>query len=117
MVNNVFKDQSLRGRIKTAFNFMGALVLIVALVGNISTIRLSGNIDTLSNNSLPSLVGLWKVNEGQTQIESSERALLVAGLTAPERQAELERIKKAWNQIDEGFKQYEATPRTECDSL
>ncbi|MEG3930827.1 methyl-accepting chemotaxis protein [Microcoleus sp. T3_B1] len=113
MVNNVFKDQSLQGRIKTAFNFMGALVLIVGLVGLISTLRLSGNIDTLSNNSLPSLVGLWKVNEGQTQIESSERALLIAGLTAQERQAELERIKKAWNQIEEGFKQYEATPRTE----
>ena len=112
-VNNVFKDQSLQSRIKTAFNFMGALVLIVALVGLISTVRLSGNIDTLSNNSLPSLVGLWKVNEGKTQIESSERALLVAGLTAQERQAELERIKKAWNQIDEGFKQYEATAPTE----
>jgi methyl-accepting chemotaxis protein WspA len=113
MVNNVFKDQSLQSRIKTAFNFMGALVLIVALVGLISTVRLSGSIDTLSNNSLPSLVGLWKVNEGKTQIESSERALLVAGLTAQERQAELERIKKAWNQIDEGFKQYEATARPE----
>jgi len=113
MLNNVFKDQSLQGRIKTAFNFMGALVLIVALVGLISTIRLSDNIDTLNNNSLPSLVGLWKVNEGQTQIESSERALLVAGLTAPERQGELERIKKAWAQIEEGFNQYEATPRSE----
>lgn len=113
MLNNVFKDRSLQGRIKTAFNFMGALVMIVAVVGLISTIRLSSNIDTLSNNSLPSLVGLWKVNEGQTQIESSERALLVAGLIPQERQAELERIKKAWTQIDEGFNQYEATPRTE----
>ncbi|HEY9657827.1 MAG TPA: methyl-accepting chemotaxis protein, partial [Allocoleopsis sp.] len=28
------------------------------------------------------------------------------------RQAELTRIKNAWNQIDEGFEQYEATPRT-----
>ena len=116
MVNNVFKDQSLQGRIKTAFNFMGVLVLIVALVGLVSTIRLSGNIDTLSNNSLPSLVGLWKVNEGQTQIESSERALLTVGLTQQERKAELERIKKAWIQIDEGFNEYEGTPRTELEN-
>jgi methyl-accepting chemotaxis protein WspA len=112
MVNSVFKDQSLQGRIMSAFMLMGALVFIVALVGFGGTFRLSSNIDTLSNNSLPSLIGLWKVNEGQTQIESSERALLVAGLTPQERQAELTRIKNAWGQIDNGFKQYEATPRT-----
>lgn len=112
MVTNVFQDRSLQGRIMTAFIFMGALVLIVALVGLGATFRLSGNIDTLSNNSLPSLVGLWKVNEGQTQIESSERMLMVAGLSSQERASELERIKKAWVQVDEGFKQYETTPRS-----
>jgi len=112
MVSNVFKDQSLQSRILSAFLIMGGLVLIVALVGLLSTFRLSGSIDTLGNNSLPSLVGLWKVNEGQTQIESSERALLIAGLTAQDRQAELSRIKSAWKQIEEGFKQYESTPRT-----
>ena len=113
MLNSVLKDQSIQGRMKTAFNFMGVLVLLVALIGLSATIRLSGEINTIGNNSLPSLVGLWKVNEGQTQIESSERALLIAGLTTQERQAELNRIKKAWEQINEGFKQYEATSRTE----
>ncbi|MFN6486725.1 MULTISPECIES: methyl-accepting chemotaxis protein [unclassified Nostoc] len=112
MVNNVFKDHSLQGRIMTAFLFMGALVLIVALVGLGATFRLSSNIDTLSNNSLPSMIGLWKVNEGQTQIESSERALLIAGLSLQERQAELARIKNAWDQIDDGFKQYDTAPRS-----
>lgn len=112
MVSSVFKDRSLQGRILSAFLMMGGLVLIVSLVGLITTFRLSINIDTLGNNSLPSLVGLWKINEGQTQIESSERALLVAGLTAQERQAELSRMKGAWEQIDNGFKQYESTPRT-----
>src|SRR5919199_198585 len=110
---NVFKDKSLKGRIMSAFILMGVLVLIVALVGLTTTLRLTGNIDTLSSDSLPGLVGLWKVNEGKTQIESSERALLVGGLTSQERQTELARIKKASEQIDEGFKQYEATSRTE----
>ncbi len=112
MVSNTFRDKSLQGRIMSAFLMMGALVLIVAIVGLFSTFRLGNNIDTLANNSLPSLVGLWKVNEGQTQIESSERALMIAGLSAQERQAELTRIKGAWEQLSEGFKQYEATPRT-----
>lgn len=97
----------------SAFIFMGVLVLIVSFVGLVSTIRLSSGINTLGSNSLPSLVGLWKVNEGQTQIESSERALLIPGLSPQERQTEFDRIKKAWSQIDEGFKQYEATSRTE----
>lgn len=113
MLNSLLKDQSIQGRMKIAFNFMGVLVLMVALIGLVTTIRLSSEINSLSTNSLPSIVGLWKVNEGQTQIESSERALLIAGLTAQERQAELSRIKKAWEQITEGFKQYEGTPRTE----
>jgi methyl-accepting chemotaxis protein WspA len=112
MVSNVFKDKSLQGRIMNSFMFMGVLVLIVALVGLNATFRLSSSIDTLGNNSLPSVLGLWKVNEGQTQIESSERALLIAGFTPQERQAELTRIKNAWEQIDDGFKQYETTPRS-----
>ncbi|MBD2080978.1 methyl-accepting chemotaxis protein [Leptolyngbya sp. FACHB-17] len=113
MMNYLLKDKSLKGRIMSAFIFMGVLVLIVSFVGLVSTIRLSSGINTLSSNSLPSLIGLWKVNEGQTQIESSERALLIPGLTPQERQTEFDRIKKAWAQIDEGFKQYETTPRTE----
>ncbi|BAU15484.1 methyl-accepting chemotaxis sensory transducer [Leptolyngbya sp. NIES-3755] len=112
-MNYFMKNKSLKARMMTAFVFMGVLVLIVSFVGLVSTYRLSLGIDTLGNNSLPSLVGLWKVNEGQTQIESSERALLIPGLSPQERQTEFDRIKKAWLQIDQGFKQYEATPRTE----
>lgn len=111
MVNNMFKDESLQARMMKAFMFMGVLVMVVAFVGLITTLRLSVHINTFSGNTLPSIVGLWKINEGQTQIESSERALLITGLTPQERETELNRIKKAWEQIDDGFKQYEKTPR------
>jgi methyl-accepting chemotaxis protein WspA len=113
MINTILNNKSLKGRIMSAFISMGVLVFLVAAVGFATTQRLSDGINTLANNSLPSVIGLWKVNEGQTQIESSERALLLPGLTAPERQAEFDRIKSAWEQIDQGFKQYETTPRTE----
>jgi methyl-accepting chemotaxis protein WspA len=92
MIASTFKDKSLQGRIMSAFLILGVLVLIVAIVGLFSTFRLGSSIDTLANNSLPSLVGLWKVNEGQTQVESSERALMIAGLSAEERQSELTRV-------------------------
>ncbi|MBW4470328.1 MAG: methyl-accepting chemotaxis protein [Stenomitos rutilans HA7619-LM2] len=112
MVSTIFKNQTLQERITSAFLFMGGLVLVVAAVGLISTFHLSNSINVLANNSLPSLMGLWKVNEGKTQIESSERALMISGLTAQERQAEIIRMKAAWNQIDNGFKQYDTAPRS-----
>jgi methyl-accepting chemotaxis protein WspA len=112
MISSVIKDRSLKGRIMSSFVAMGLLVFLVATVGFATTQRLRTGIEVLAYNSLPSIIGLWKVNEGQTQIESSERALLSPSLTSQERQVEFERIKSAWEQIDQGFKQYEATPRS-----
>ena len=109
----MLKNWTLTARMMAAFAFIGLIVLTVALIGWGGTSRLSEHINTLGNNSLPSAIGLWKINEGQTQIESSERALLDVQISRPERQGELNRINKAWQQINEGFKQYETTPRTE----
>jgi Methyl-accepting chemotaxis protein len=108
----MFKNMSLKKRLNAAFIFLALIVLAVALIGWSGNYRLVANIDTLANNSLPSISGLWKFNEGQTQIESSERALLDLELSAEDRKNELARIQKAWKQIDEGFKEYETTPRT-----
>jgi len=104
---------ALQRRMLFAFCFLGLIVFIVALVGWLGNYRLSRHINTLKTNTLPSVVSLWKVNEGQTQIESSERALLDPTNSLQERQNELARIEKAWEQINEGFQEYQQTPRTE----
>lgn len=91
---------------------MGLLVAIVVLLGWSQVMQLSGHLNSFSDNTFPSVIGLWKINEGQTQIESSERALLTFNLSAEEIRAEERRIQNAWKQIDSGFKQYEGTPRT-----
>ena len=106
----MFNNQSMESRLKLAFGFMGVLILIMAIVGWSSSERLGEHIKTLSINTVPSIDGLWKINEGQTQIESSERALLAASLTIEQRRAEITRIDNAWKQINEGFKEYEAAP-------
>ena len=98
------KNQSMESRLKLAFGFMGVLILIMAIVGWVNSERLGNHIKTLSINTVPSVDGLWKINEGQTQIESSERALLAASLTLEQRRAEITRIDNAWKQIDEGFR-------------
>lgn len=111
----MFKNQSMQVRLIFAFIFMGLLVLIVALAGLSGSSRLSKHISTLANNNVPSISGLWKINEGQTQIESSERGLLGTNLNKSGRQAEIDRMDNAWKQIQEGFQQYEATPKNKAE--
>ncbi|HEY9736148.1 MAG TPA: MCP four helix bundle domain-containing protein, partial [Trichocoleus sp.] len=104
---------SLQSQLAGSFLLMG---LIVAAVGGISwqgTTKLSKEVNTLSDTALPSISGLWAINEGQTQIEASELRLLDPDLGTAEQQAAEDRIRAAWQQIDEGFKRYEATSRTE----
>ncbi|WP_017716333.1 methyl-accepting chemotaxis protein [Kamptonema formosum] len=109
----MFNNMSLPARMFTAFLFMGLIVLIVALVGWSATYRLNTHLNTLSTTSLPSVLGMWKIKEGQTQIESSARALLNPKLLGAERRAELASIRQALEHIDDGFSQYDPAPRTE----
>ena len=106
------KKQSMESQLRLAFLGMGGLAMLVALLGLRTTTSLSSHIKELGENRLPSVDGLWKVNEGQTAIQSSENAILTPGGTAAERQQQLRRIDGAWKQINTGFKQYEATGST-----
>ncbi len=111
----MFKNLSMESKLKLAFGMMGAIILIVALFGFFTANRLSGHIDTINKNSLLSVSALWRINEGQTQIESSERALLGTYLTMSERRAEITRMDNAWKQINEGFKMYEDAEKTSAE--
>jgi methyl-accepting chemotaxis protein len=112
MENIMFRNMNLQTRLISAFLIMGLLVFVVAWVGWSSTSNLSQHIDTIGKINLPSVEALWRVSEGQTQIESTERALINPQLSQAERQDALNRMDKAWKQIDNGFKEYNATRRT-----
>jgi methyl-accepting chemotaxis protein len=116
--NIMLRNLNLQTRLIGAFLMMGLLVFLVAWVGWSSTSNLSQHIDTIGKDNLPSIEALLKINEGQTQIESAERALINPALSQAERQDALNRMDKAWQQIQDGFKAYEATTRTsEEDAL
>jgi len=110
--NIMLRNLNLQTRLIGAFLMMGLLVFLVAWVGWSSTSNLSQHIETIGKDNLPSIEALLKINEGQTQIESSERALINAALSQAERQDALNRMDQAWQQIQDGFKAYEATTRT-----
>ena len=112
-MDNIFKHMTLQRRMIAAFVFMGAIVLVVALVGASGNFRLSAHLESLANNAYPSTVALWKINEGQTQVQSSDRMLLNEAINADQRRREIARINKAWQQINQGFKDYEKLPRDE----
>ncbi|WRH66329.1 MAG: methyl-accepting chemotaxis protein [Planktothrix sp. GU0601_MAG3] len=92
-----------------------ALVFAIVFLGFYGVSRLNRQIETLGYTVIPSIRGLDKINEGQTQIQSAERLLINPLLTEEEREQELNRIKKAWSQINQGFEEYEKTEQTEAE--
>ncbi len=106
----MFRNLSLQARMLAAFIFMGLIVLIVALVGWGGNYRLSNRLDMITGNSMPSAIALWKIKEGQTQIQSSERLLLNPRSSNERRTVAKERINQAWQQINQGFAEYTNIP-------
>jgi methyl-accepting chemotaxis protein WspA len=112
-MDNIFKHMTLQRRMIAAFVFMGAIVLVVALVGASGNFRLSGHLKSIANDAYPSTVALWKINEGQTQVQSSDRMLLNEAINPDQRRREIARINNAWIQINQGFQDYDKLPRNE----
>ncbi|HEY9862152.1 MAG TPA: methyl-accepting chemotaxis protein, partial [Candidatus Obscuribacterales bacterium] len=108
---------SLQSRLIGSFGLMSVIVLVASSVGWMGISRLSKHIDTLGTNSLPSVSGIWKINEGQTQVQSSMRALVNPEISEDNKAAETTRIKSSWKQIDDGFKEYESAPQTSEEAL
>ncbi|MEH2108621.1 methyl-accepting chemotaxis protein [Nostoc sp.] len=109
----MFKNMTLQTRLIGSFLFMGLIVLTMALLGWFTTNELNQYINILATDNIPSVSGIWKINEGQTQIQSAERLLFDPEVTVTERQGAITQIQDAWKQINEGIKQYEATPLSE----
>lgn len=106
----MFSKLNLQIKLFGSFGVIAAIILIVSIGSYRSISKLSSYINEVSNNNLPSVDGLWKISEGQVQIESSERLLLNPTLTKEQRQSTLMRIDQAWKQIDQGWVQALNTP-------
>ncbi len=102
----MLRNLSLQARMLAAFIFMGLIVFSVALVGWGGNYRLSNRLNAVTLNAMPSAIALWKINEGQTQIQSAERLLLNPRTSNDRRLVAKERINQAWQQINQGFAEY-----------
>ncbi|MDF0553814.1 methyl-accepting chemotaxis protein [Kamptonema sp. UHCC 0994] len=108
----MFKNMSLQTRLVSAFLFIGSLVLIVGIIGWSGSTKLSSDLVTIGGNAFPSTVSLWKVNEAQTRVNASDKALIIVALTLEQRQQELKKIEDAFKDINDGFSVYDQLPRT-----
>ncbi|MEG4468630.1 methyl-accepting chemotaxis protein [Microcoleus sp. AT9_B5] len=108
----MFRNMNLQTKLISAFILMGSIVFVFAGVGWSGVSKLSVHINTLGEDSLPSVTALWNINEGKTQIQASERLLFDPEMTNAERQEALARIQNAWKQINESFQKYEKVPNT-----
>jgi methyl-accepting chemotaxis protein WspA len=106
----MLKNMTLQWRLISSFSLMSALILCVGIVGLNGNSRLSKHIDNLANNNIPSIDSLWKINEGHSRIEGLQTLLITDDLTPQERQTVLDDIRDSFKRIDDGLKQYYATP-------
>ncbi len=107
----MFKNMSLQTRIISSFMLVGLLVLIVGLIGWFATSRLSHDLTIVSEKAFPSMVNLWKVNEAQSRVQSSENLLMVTALTAEQRQKNIAEMETAMKEISAAFNDYAKIPR------
>lgn len=102
----MFKNWTVEKRMLLSYLVIGGLFFLVAGIGWRSTDRLKQHIASIAN--------LWKANEGQTQVDSSEN-MLARNLLPAEREAEVLRSKKALEQSNQGFLEYEKISRNQTE--
>ena len=99
-------------RLVLGFLSIALIALIVGGVGLFGTLKLGSHLEEVSVVRLPSILGLEILNETRMDIDSAENALLVTKLSLSEREAQYERIKKAWTRLGEGWAIYAPLPQT-----
>jgi methyl-accepting chemotaxis protein len=96
-----------------AFLLIGVIGMAIGLIGWGNNSQLKHHIGKLTDEVLPSINALWKVNEAQMYISSLERLLLNQTLNEEFKQAEIHEVNRAFNRVSEGLKKFESTARTE----
>jgi len=106
-------------KILTGFGIAVVITLIVGWVGYRGISKLSGHVNELGTNTLPSVRGLNLIAKGQLQVAYGERGLINRRMMDPQVRADqYKRIENGFEQAEAGWKMYEPLPRVpEEDAL
>jgi len=108
------KNLSIKIKLILLVLFSSIALAIVGLVGNYGIGQASDSLNQLTNNRLPSVIGLGIINEGQTAIRLANRDTLFYqnDYNAQEKFADILKNKKQiWERIDKGWAIYAATAK------
>lgn len=102
----MFRRLNLQKMLFGAFLIMGLLIFFGALTAWIGIGNIVKHEDIVIDNNLPSVIALWEIKEGQLQIEASDWALPSSLLDEAQKKHELDRMDRAWQQIDTGIQKH-----------
>jgi methyl-accepting chemotaxis protein len=95
-----------------AFLLIGVIVIAIGFIGWQTNKQLKHHITILTDDVLPSVSSLLKVNEAQMRISSLEILLLNQTINEEFKQAEIREVNSAFNRVREGLKKFESTTLT-----
>ncbi len=100
------------------FLIVALITLTVGFVGWSSIRQITGSLQDVSNEQLPSMIALSNLAEARTAIKSANRTLLIAGIDKAAVDRQQDQLKSAWKTVDDNWKAYDQLPRVpEEDAL
>jgi methyl-accepting chemotaxis protein len=116
----MFRNLLIKWKLATLVAIMMVALLVVGAAGYRGIAKVGGAVNEIGVVRLPSIQGLLVMSEGQTAVAAAN---LFAGTYSGDYQAQskfveaLEMRKKAWSNIDRGWKRYEPLPQTAEESV
>ncbi|MRX09853.1 HAMP domain-containing protein [Pseudoduganella sp. FT25W] len=116
----MFRNLLIKWKLATLVAIMMVALLVVGAAGYRGIVKVGGAVNEIGVVRLPSIQGLLVMSEGQTAVSA---ATLYVGTWSHEYQSQdkfaeaIEMRKKAWANIDRGWKRYEPLPQTAEESV
>jgi tetratricopeptide (TPR) repeat protein len=110
------KQFSLAAKLLGGFICVALITLAVGYLGWTSATRLSGSLDMVGKQNLPSIQNLLIVQKNLEAIRTVQNALLNPVLTAQMRTQQMERVAQARDNYQKAFKIYDALPKHSDDA-
>lgn len=108
----MFQNLSLKQKLIGSFCIVACITCIVGWIGFSGLRDARAGITEINEVRIPSLQGLTTMQDGQLQIRTSCNAVMNPILAEQTRASYTENVRRAWEQIDKGWKQYEPLPQS-----
>ncbi len=106
------KTWTIRKQLILSFLAVGAVTLLLGLVGYYGAVKADASIREIGKVRLPSVEALMVLNEAQTAVDGAENALLSRSTDLKARQGSYATMAAAWKRAEDAWKIYEPLPQT-----